>query len=177
MSHTFFDERHKMTCIPLWLRALLRCPADGAELFEREQLLVCPHGHEFAVVDGVPVLLTESGDETLWVRSASLAAAREVRQGSRASDDFFVDTIGCTPDVRARLNTELPYAKRDGPGSEVDPVASSLVLATNGLLYKHLVGRLTRTPIPFLSLPEGAGQILLDVGCSWGRWSIAGAQQ
>ena len=51
------------------------------------------------------------------------------------------------------------------------------MLATNGLLYRHLVGKLTRAPIPILSLPEGAGRILLDVGCSWGRWSIAGAQQ
>jgi SAM-dependent methyltransferase len=160
-----------MPPIPSWLRALLRCPADGAELAEREQLLVCPKGHEFGVVDGVPVMLTESDDETLWVRSASLAAARQVRHGSRASSDLFVDTIGCTPDVRARLSSE-PHGL-----STVDPVASSLVLATNGLLYKNLVGKLTRAPIPILSLPEGAGRILLDVGCSWGRWSIAGAQQ
>ncbi len=130
-----------MSHILPWLRALLRCPADGAELAEREQLLICPKGHEFGVVDGVPVMLTDSDDETLWVRSASLAAARQVRQGSRAPSDLFIDTIGCTPEVRARLCAAL-----EGPLSEVDPVASSLVLATNGLLYKHLVGKLTRTP-------------------------------
>ncbi len=161
-----------MTQILPWLRELLRCPADGAELVEREQLLVCPKGHEFGVVDGVPVMLTESDDETLWVRSASLAAAREVRQGSRAPNDLFIDTIGCTPEVRAQLCAAL-----ERPLPEVDPVASSLVLATNGLLYKHLVGKLTRAPIPILSLPEGGGRMLLDVGCSWGRWSIAGARQ
>ncbi len=158
--------------IPSWLHALLRCPADGAGLVEREQLLVCPKGHEFAVVDGVPVMLTDSDDETLWVRSASLAAARQVRQGSRCPNDLFIDTIGCTPEVRAQLS-----AANEGPLSEVDPVASSLVLATNGLLYRRLVGKLTRAPIPILSLPAGAGRLLLDVGCSWGRWSIAGAQQ
>jgi SAM-dependent methyltransferase len=124
------------------------------------------------VVDGVPVMLTDSDDETLWVRSASLAAARQVRRGDRAPNELFIDTIGCTPDVRSRLGAALA-----GPLSAVDPVASSLVLATNGLLYKHLVGKLTRAPIPILSLPEGAGRMLLDVGCSWGRWSIAGAQQ
>src|ERR1700728_1757616 len=117
-----------------WLRELLRCPLDGAELADRAQHLVCPKGHEFGVVDGVPVMLTESDDETLWVRSASLEAARQVRRGSRASSDLFIDTIGCTPDIRDRLCAAL-----DGPLSGVDPVASSLVLATNGLLYKHLV--------------------------------------
>lgn len=166
-----------MTPIPSWLRTILRCPSDGAELAERSELLICPHGHEFGVVDGVPVMLTESDHETLWVRSASLAAAQGVRQGKRAPGDPFVDTIGCTPEVRAQLRTELLAAERDGTPSAVDPVASSLVLATNGLLYKRLVGKLTRAPIPILSLPPGAGRILLDVGCSWGRWSIAGAQR
>ncbi len=88
--------------------------------------------------------------------------------------DLFVDTIGCTPTVRARLYQDLAGA---GPRSEVDPIANSLVLATNGLLYKGLVGRLTRAPIPMISLPEGEGRMLLDVGCSWGRWSIASARQ
>ena len=155
-----------MPPIPSWLRALLRCPADGAELAEREQLLVCPNGHEFGVVDGVPVMLTESDDETLWVRSASLAAAREVRHGSRASSDLFVDTIGCTPDVRARLAAHLEPIRR--PLSEVDPVASSLVLATNGLLYKGLVGRLTRAPIPTISFPKATAGF-------FSMWAVAGA--
>ncbi|HEY1754061.1 MAG TPA: class I SAM-dependent methyltransferase [Bryobacteraceae bacterium] len=164
-----------MTSISPWLRAILRCPADGSELADAENRLLCPHGHEFGVVEGVPVMLTENQDETLWVRSASLAAAREVGHGNRAPDELFLDTIGCTPEILARLSASL--ADLDALPAGVDPVASSLVLATNGLLYKGLTGRLTRIPIPAISLPEGGGRILLDVGCSWGRWSIAGARR
>jgi SAM-dependent methyltransferase len=48
-----------------------------------------------------------------------------------------------------------------------------LVAATNGLMYRHLIGQLDRYPIPELPLPAGGGRRLIDVGCSWGRWSLA----
>ncbi len=52
-----------------------------------------------------------------------------------------------------------------------------LVAATNGILYKTLISRLPDYPIPELELPEGDGRLFLDVGCSWGRWSIAAARK
>jgi len=55
-------------------------------------------------------------------------------------------------------------------------MVSLLVAGTNGLAYKHLVGRLTEYPIPELRLPKASGDLLLDIGCSWGRWSIAAAR-
>jgi len=42
-------------------------------------------------------------------------------------------------------------------------------------MYKHLIGALDRYPIPDIPLPPGQGRLLLDVGCSWGRWSLAAA--
>lgn len=44
------------------LLALLRCPLhpdDGGELHEDGDRLVCPQGHAFPVVDGIPHLLPE----------------------------------------------------------------------------------------------------------------------
>ena len=52
-----------------------------------------------------------------------------------------------------------------------------LVAATNGFMYLHLLGKLSEYPIPDLRLPEGNGTPLLDVGCNWGRWSIAAARK
>jgi SAM-dependent methyltransferase len=51
------------------------------------------------------------------------------------------------------------------------------VAATNGLMYKHLIGSLDEYPIPELTLPDGNGRLLVDVGCSWGRWSVAAARR
>jgi SAM-dependent methyltransferase len=62
-------------------------------------------------------------------------------------------------------------------GSVIDPVVAYLVAATNGLMYKHLIGRLDRYPIPDLPLPDGRGRRLVDVGCSWGRWSVAASRR
>ena len=34
-----------------------------------------------------------------------------------------------------------------------------------------------RYPIPDFPLPRGNGELLLDIGCNWGRWTIAAAQR
>jgi SAM-dependent methyltransferase len=52
-----------------------------------------------------------------------------------------------------------------------------IIVATNGLMYRHLVGNLDSYPIPDLRLPDGNGQRFLDLGCNWGRWCIAAARK
>jgi SAM-dependent methyltransferase len=59
----------------------------------------------------------------------------------------------------------------------VDPVVSFLVGATNGIGYKKIIGRMQAYPIPHLPLPAGKGRLLLDIGCSWGRWCFAAARK
>ncbi len=54
---------------------------------------------------------------------------------------------------------------------------SYLVAATSGILYKHAVGRLHDYPIPEIRLADGQGKVLLDIGCSWGRWSMASVKK
>ncbi|HTP69571.1 MAG TPA: methyltransferase domain-containing protein [Dongiaceae bacterium] len=60
-----------------------------------------------------------------------------------------------------------------GDGSSVDPFVNDWIVNTNGNLYRPLRGRLPRYPIPEWPLPPGNGKTLVDIGCSWGRWSIA----
>ena len=57
--------------------------------------------------------------------------------------------------------------------SKIDPVVNVIIGATSGHLYKNLIGRLEHYPIPGLILGNGHGKMLLDMGCNWGRWSIA----
>lgn len=56
---------------------------------------------------------------------------------------------------------------------EIDPFVQEAIGATGGYLYDDLVGRLTEYPIPDLRIAPAAGALLVDIGCSWGRWSIA----
>jgi 2-polyprenyl-3-methyl-5-hydroxy-6-metoxy-1,4-benzoquinol methylase len=59
----------------------------------------------------------------------------------------------------------------------VHPSVQRLVGATCGIMYRNLVGDLPRYPIPNIRIPAANGQRLLDVGCNWGRWSIAAARK
>jgi 2-polyprenyl-3-methyl-5-hydroxy-6-metoxy-1,4-benzoquinol methylase len=58
----------------------------------------------------------------------------------------------------------------------VDPFVNDWIVNTNGNLYWSSRGKLPRYPIPQWPLPPGDGKTVVDVGCSWGRWSIAAAR-
>jgi 2-polyprenyl-3-methyl-5-hydroxy-6-metoxy-1,4-benzoquinol methylase len=56
----------------------------------------------------------------------------------------------------------------------VDEHVRASLIKTHGNLYRG--ARLTRYPIPPFPLPDGQGRALLDVGCNWGRWTVAAAR-
>ena len=59
----------------------------------------------------------------------------------------------------------------------IDPFVQQEIAGTCGQMYRPLINKLTRYPIPELRLPQGSGQIFLDIGCHWGRWCISAAQK
>lgn len=134
-----------------WLFRALACPADGTPLARDGERLTCRGGHSFPIVDGIPVLLTERPNPTHPYCSATLDRLKTPRQ----------------PEVH---RTELLSS------GAVDPFVQDEIAKTNGNLYKDLRGHLPRYPIPVLRLPPGAGRPLLDVGCNWGRWTLAAAR-
>jgi SAM-dependent methyltransferase len=58
--------------------------------------------------------------------------------------------------------------------TEVDEHVRASLIKTHGNLYRGV--ELTRYPIPAFPLPGGEWRSLLDVGCNWGRWTIAAAR-
>jgi len=69
-----------------------------------------------------------------------------------------------------------PQSAPDGTRSEaIDPFVNDWIVNTNGNLYWRVRGRLPRYPIPRWPFGDGEGKVLLDLGCSWGRWCIAAA--
>ena len=135
-----------------WLSEHLVCPRDHAPLRSLGSGLECSHGHRYACVDGIPVLLLDDVRQTLWVADRSLERAQQT------SDNDIGEGSGAL-----------------GPDT-IDPFVQDIVPATCGYLYKPVAGHLTRYPIPELRLPPGHGAPLLDIGCNWGRWSIAAAR-
>jgi SAM-dependent methyltransferase len=67
-------------------------------------------------------------------------------------------------------------AREPGRDGATDPFVNDWLVNTNGNLYRRARGRLTRYPIPEWPLAPADGKIVVDVGCSWGRWSVAAAR-
>jgi len=157
-----------------WYLAHIVCPRDHRAVEERDNQLVCPEGHAYPVVDGIPVMLLDDVPQTIGIARASIASAR--LSGPVQHDGpiagLYLETLG------------LGVAEKDGIRKLatdgrclIDPVVAYAVGATNGNMYKHLIGKLKSYPIPELHAPVGRGELMLDIGCSWGRWSIAAARK
>lgn len=152
------------------LLAALACPRDGGPLIVQGGRLQGACGHTYPVVDGVPVMLIDDVPQTLGAARASLARARHGEADPRAPE-LYLESVEISDDEK------LGVLRLAAHPSAVDPVVAHLVAATNGLMYRPLVGRLSAYPIPTIDLPAGEGRRLLDVGCSWGRWTVAAARR
>ena len=153
---------------------LLACPRDRTPLTrESANGLVCQHGHRYPVVDDVQVLLLDEIGQSIDLARASLGRALGLKEArDERAPDLYLESVGISDEEKALV---LELAGR--LDRRVDPVASVLVAATNGIAYRNLIGRLSDYPIPTLRLPPGGGKRLLDIGCSWGRWSMAAARK
>lgn len=150
-----------------WLLEQLVCPRDRQRLRWAAGGLTCASGHRYPVVDGVPVMLLDDVTHTISIAGGSLREAARPEPPTRELAGLYLDSVGISDDEKRGV---MALAAQ---GSAIDPVVAYLVAATNGLMYKHLIGHLDRYPIPDLPLPAGHGRRLIDIGCSWGRWSLA----
>jgi SAM-dependent methyltransferase/uncharacterized protein YbaR (Trm112 family) len=137
---------------PWFLRNLV-CPRDGALLAQRLDKLVCRNSHEYPIFQSTPVMLIPEANPT----------HKEAIQKTFVMVDNSASGLGL-------------YAIHLSEGS-VDAFVQKIIGDTNSNLYAHLVGRLTRYPIPTLPVPDAEQRgVFLDVGCNWGRWCIAAAK-
>jgi len=153
-----------------WLLEHLVCPRDRRPLTLEAGALRCGDGHRYPIVEGVPVMLLDDVRQTFNAAGSSLSRAAGEGVDERAPD-LHLESIEISDDEKRGV---LALAATNPP---VDPVVAYLVAATNGILYRHLIGQLTSYPIPDITVPAGDGRTLLDVGCSWGRWTLAAASR
>jgi ubiquinone/menaquinone biosynthesis C-methylase UbiE/uncharacterized protein YbaR (Trm112 family) len=132
-----------------WLTEHLVCPRDKQALEAQGEDLVCSSGHRYPVVNEIPVMLVADAEVTHEYISRTLEDVEAIRAGTAADAPEQGESDG----IDAFVQGEVPY--------------------TSGILYFSVQHRLTRYPIPETRLPLGNGERLLDIGCNWGRWSIA----
>src|SRR5712691_10673862 len=111
----------------------LVCPTHLTRLSERDSTLVCAAGHDYPVVENVPVVLDDRR-QTLSVAESSLRQARQ-RNLYAQKDPYSLESVSISENERAGIRQQLANQR-----GHVDPIVSFLVAATNGVAYKHLLG-------------------------------------
>lgn len=159
-----------MATLDPWFQNNLACPADQAPLDWNGKNLSGSCGHEYAVIDGIPVLLRDDVEQTHGSAASSLERAAS---GSEPPCSCVVSHL--------RGDDSAPLSPRQADSGRrsslaVHPYVQRKLLATHGLMYSRVV--LANYPIPDIRLPAARSDLrLLDIGCNWGRWSLAAARK
>jgi SAM-dependent methyltransferase/uncharacterized protein YbaR (Trm112 family) len=138
-----------------WLTEHLVCPRDKKALELRQEDLHCPSGHVYPVIEDIPILLLDEVDSTHDYIEQSLELAKKIRQDPALYSPSFAD---------------------ERTDEKIDPFVQGEIPYTSGNLYFSVQNNLSRYPIPEIRLRSGNGGRLLDVGCNWGRWTVAAGQ-
>ena len=139
---------HGDASIDAVLRERLVCPRDCRDLTRDGAALICESGHRYPLTpDEIPLLLLDDVAPTHGVARESLARASLAPDATRGD-------------------------------AAIDPYVAEVIAATGGALYRPLIGALRAYPIPQLRFQPAKRDAspLLDLGCNWGRWSIAAAR-
>ena len=135
-----------MNTVSETLLRLLACPRDHSPLQIQDGALKCAQGHKFTIECGVPVFVERPRREPVPRNMPPLA----------------------------QTGNSKPLAQAQSP--PIDAFVNDWIVNTNGNLYWRTRGRLPRYPIPAWPFDEGRKRVLVDIGCGWGRWSIAAAR-
>ncbi|MEJ1932209.1 class I SAM-dependent methyltransferase, partial [Nostoc sp. NIES-2111] len=117
------------------------------------------------IIDGIPILLISDTDHTIDIAKASLNAT------ASSTDPLYLESVGVSEEQRLAIRNLATGL------TKVDPVIAYLVAATSGHGYVGLVGSMTSYPIPNIPVGPGENKRLLDLGCSWGRWTVSAARK
>jgi len=163
---------NKCSLDPWFVRNLV-CPIDHSCLHVDGSSLVSEGGRAYPVVDGIPVMLRDDREYTIGVAANSLRRARgEEGIADQRAPELYLESLGISDSQREAV---AQLARRKDLA--IDPVVAYIIGATNGIAYRHLIGRLDAYPIPDIRLPRGEDRPFLDLGCNWGRWCVAAARK
>src|SRR5689334_20932930 len=82
-----------------WYLHNLVCPIDRLPLSEDASSLACAGGHDYPVVDGVPVMLVRGATQTIDLAHASLGRAHETMRDERAPD-LHLESLGISEEEK-----------------------------------------------------------------------------
>ncbi len=139
-----------------WLRSRLVCPRDKQALEFSDNQLICTEKHIYPIFEDIPIMLVDDAEITHEYINRTLEKVSQPQNVENGNHDS-PNNLDSKNAIDGFVQGEVPY--------------------TSGTMYFSVQHKLTRYPIPEYRLPQGKGERLLDIGCNWGRWSIAAAQK
>lgn len=133
-----------------WYTENLVCPIDKEKLKLVDNYLICSKNkHKFLIYKNIPIMLV---DEYIPNKNNFTKKSLDLIKENKSLEDYF--------------NKNLEK-------HEIDEHVQKVIAATNSNFYKNVVGKLEKYPIPNFPLRKSKGNLLLDIGCGWGRWTIS----
>lgn len=150
---------------PRWLSHLVD-PIDRLPFRSNGGDLVAASGKRYPIVEGIPVLLRADLPPTHRSSNRTLKFAASAQRGAPVE---MVEALALPDGAKQQIRREI--AAGSDPS---EAVIRRLAPLTNGFGYRDLA---PGDAIAIPSFPEsGAGELLLDIGCAWGRWTIAASR-
>jgi 2-polyprenyl-3-methyl-5-hydroxy-6-metoxy-1,4-benzoquinol methylase/uncharacterized protein YbaR (Trm112 family) len=149
-----------------WLRDCLVDPVEREPLSFAGDRLVARNGANYPIVEGIPVLLRADLPPTHRGAMRTVKLADMARQGLPIN---LVAAVNLREELKEQIRREI------AAGSDAaEAVIRRFVPLSNGFGYRDLAPG-DAIPIPQFD-GRGHGESLLDIGSSWGRWTIAAAR-
>lgn len=81
--------------------------------------------------------------------------------------------------IKDRIFEKLSTAPEPaGYSGRIPWIVQQQISATNGIHFKDNIGKLKEYPIPEIPITNGNhNNLLLDIGCGWGRWLVAASRK
>lgn len=138
---------------------LLADPIDRKPFRLKGHELIAENGAHYPIVAGIPVLLRSDVAHTHPTAVRTLRFAAWAKHGVIG----LLDTVNLPEATKSQIRAEI------AEGDWTEAVIKAMIPNTNGLAYRGV--QLREIPIP--TFPDAGGERLLDVGCAWGRWTLA----
>ena len=176
-----------MLSINNWLINNLVCPISKLPLIRKKNYFLSNKGEIYPIINNIPIMIPLTKKPNHISAYKSLSLVKKFKNKKIENDQYFLETLSIGKLVLetlsiGKLEKKLIYKKIEDLNNNKESdlkkniaIVSGLVGATNGIAYRASIGDLNELPIPILpqKIKQDLVKPILDIGCNWGRWSIA----
>ena len=166
-----------MSSINNWLVNNLVCPITKLPLVKKKNFFLSKNGEKYPIVNNIPVMIPLTKKPNHFSAYKSLYLSKKIQSTDDKKNEYFIETLAMSKFEKKIVYKKLLNLNNNNESNLKKNIAiiSGLIAGTNGIAYKDSIGNLNELPIPTIpkKINKDLAKPTLDIGCNWGRWSIA----